>query len=242
MLRSAKELKGYRVMAQDGDIGKVHDFFFDDDTWSIRYLVVDTGTWLPGRKVLISPLSLGEPRWETTTLAVNLTRDRIENSPRVDADKPISRQREIELHEYYQWVPYWTGYGPAGAPLVQAKRPEESRRKEQGDPHLRSMREVTGYGIAASDGDMGHVEDFIVEDETWVFRYLVIDTRNWLPGRKVIIAPAWIDDIVWDSRRVVVGLPKDSIKNSPEYDPSTPVNREYEIRLYDYYGRPKYWQ
>lgn len=240
MLRSVKDLRGYALLATDGEIGEVDDFLFHDDDWTIRYLVVDTGKWLPGRKVLITPSALGRPDWETGRFPVQLTRQAVENSPEIDLDRPVSRQREVELHTYYAWTPYWPSVemgdvGPAFPPqLPDAEAP-------RGDPNLRSAAEVCGYRIHASDGEIGHVEDFIVEEGSWIIRYMVVDTRNWWPGKKVLTSPGWITGITWRERRVSVNLSRETIRNSPEYDPNTPVNLEYEDRLYDYYGRPKYW-
>jgi uncharacterized protein YrrD len=247
VLRSIKEVFGYQILATDGDVGKVDDFFFDDKTWTVRYLVVDTGGWLEGRKVLLIPAVLGEPKWEDRSFPVNITRDQVRHSPDVDLAKPVHRQHEIELHEYYSWVPYWDS-GVEGlmvppiavAPIVKEKG-RKKKKKEPGDPHLRSAREVIGYHIRAKDGEIGHVDEFIMEDALWVIRYLVVDTRNWLPGRKVLISPHWVDRLSWEEARVRVELDKKAIMNSPEYVPTAPVNRRYEERLYDYYGRPKYW-
>jgi len=176
-----------------------------------------------------------------------LSRQQIENSPGIDADKTVSRQHETELHRYYGWPAYWAVYPPPGeaaqipnVPTVEPGEGEEDKESE-GDPHLRSVREVTGYHIQATDGEIGHVEDFVFDDESWSIRYTVVDTRNWLPGRKVLVAPAWVKSIRWDERKVHVDMSRGSIEKGPEYDPSEPVNREYEARLYDYYGRPKYW-
>jgi hypothetical protein len=120
---------------------------------------------------------------------------------------------------------------------AQADAAEEQDR----DPHLRSTKEVIGYHIQAVDGEIGHVEDLIVDDEEWFLRYLVVDTRNWLPGKAVLVAPGWAKRVDWVKRKVHVDLPQEAIRDSPEFDPSRPVNREYEVRLYDYYGRPHYW-
>ncbi len=256
MLRSIKELQGYTLHAVDGDIGTVHEFYFDDARWVIRYLVVDTGGWLSGRRVLISPIAIGEADWQARSLSVTLSREQVEHSPDIDADKPISRQREVEYYQYYGWPYYWAGPGLWGAgmyPYVLAVPPvtpataaqgeqEQPEQQEQGDPHLRSTKEVLGYRIAARDGEIGHVEDFVVDDEAWVIRWMVVDTGNWLPGRKVLVSSQWITEVRWETTRVHVDLARETIERSPEFDPSTPVNREYEARLYDYYGRPVYWR
>ncbi len=254
MLRSLKEILGYRVVSAEGDLGKVQDFYLDDLSWVIRYLVVETGGWLLGKRVLLSPLILGRPDWETGTLPVGLTRRQVEESPDIDLDQPVSRHQEIRLFRYYGWPFYWA------SPAMQAPPPEifapgeieeddplhpggERNPETDYDPHLRSSREVLGYHIRASDESIGHVEDFIVEDAPWVVRYLVIDTRNWLPfSKKVLLAMEWITGITWAESRVYVDLSREMVEKSPEFDPSLPVNREYEVRLYDFYGRPKYWE
>jgi hypothetical protein len=241
MLRSVKDLRGYIIGAIDGEIGQVHELYFDDQSWIVRYLVVDTGTWLPGRRVLLSPMALGQPDWETHVLPVGLTKEQVENSPPIAVDKPVSRQMESDLHAYYGWRPYWSGPAPVAAQAVAAAEAKRRATGEWADPHLRSTREVIGYHIEASDGEIGHVEDLIVDDEAWILRYLVIDTRNWLPGKKVLVAPAWTKAVDWAQRRVHVDLSRETIENGPTYDPAAPVNREYELQLYDYYGRPYYW-
>jgi hypothetical protein len=240
MLRSIESLVGYTLRARDGEIGQVHDFYFDDQTWIVRYLVADTGNWLVGRRVLISPFALRQPDWAGQAFPVNLTKEQVKASPPIDTDKPVSRQMEEELHLHYGWPPYWGAAEGLVAAQMMAQATEQAAGRE-GDPHLRSVREVSGYRIQARDGEIGHVEDFIAKDETWTIRYMVVDTRNWLPGKKVLVAPTWIDEVDWARESVHVGLLRETIQNSPEYDPSLPVNREYEVRLYDYYGRPKYW-
>lgn len=235
MLRSIKNLGGYTLQATDGEVGKVREFYFDDQTWTVRYLVADTGNWLVGRLVLLSMASLGNPDWERKLFPVNLRKAQVEKSPPIEADEPVSRQMELDLHSYYGWPPYWNASAYIAAARVNAQQ------DRAGDPHLRSTREVIGYHIQATDGEIGHVDDFVVDDEVWVIRYMVVDTRNWLPGKKVLVAPLWTSDIDWASRRVSVDLARDTIKSGPEFDPSRPVNREYEVRLYDYYGRPHYW-
>jgi hypothetical protein len=251
MLKSIKEFRGYQIKARDGDIGKVHEFLFNDEYWPIIYMVVDTGNWLSERKVLISPLEIGRPDWKTQSVPVNLTKEQIESSPDIDTDMPVSRQNEIILHKHYSWPYYWTGSGlpgtgssvapPAAYQPLAGDSPSDNSAQDDGSPHLRSTREVIGYRIQAHDGSIGHVEDFIVDDDVWLIRYVVIDTRNWLPGKKVMLSTQWIESIDWNKSEMVIDLPRGNIKNSPEYDPNTPVNREYEERLYDFYGRPKYW-
>ena len=247
MLRSVDEVTGYVLDAQDGEIGRCKGFLFDDESWTVRYMVADTRKWLPGRKVLISPISLAEPDWESNRFPVHLTKDEVKGAPLLRQDEPVSRQEEESIHKYYGYPYYWVGmelWGLAANPTVLRNAAQErllEMPEEEGDPHLRSAEEVMGYHIAAQDGEIGHVEDFILDDETWTLRYLVVDTRNWLPGRKVLISPTWAREFDWAAEKAFIDLTQEEVKNSPVYEPRAPVNRDYEARLYDYYGRPVYW-
>ena len=243
MLRSADELIGYRISATDSEIGKAADFLFDDNEWRIRHLVVDTGKWLSGRKVLLSPQSVSEPDWKRGAIPVSLSSEKIKNSPSIDADRPVSRQQELELFRYYAWTPYWDPgmLGPVPEPSGISVPNKPGRVTENDDPHLRSVKSVQGYHVLADDGEIGHISDFVVEDENWIIRYAIVDTRNWLPGRKVLVSPWWFKEINWPRRKAMTDFKREDIRNSPEYNPEYPVNREYEELLYDYYGRPAYW-
>ncbi|MBN1310426.1 MAG: PRC-barrel domain-containing protein [Anaerolineae bacterium] len=249
MLRSLNDLRDYTIRATDREIGKVHDFYFDDSLWTIRYLVVDTGNWLSGRRVLLSPLALEQPDWNNQSIPVKLTGKQVELSPHIDTEKPVSRQMEEDLYKHFNWQPYWRAGTPlmtgavVSAHMVVARqdRSEKSAGEREGDPHLRSMIEVLGYNIQARDGEIGHVEDFIIEDDVWSIYYMIVDTHNWLPGKKVLVSLQWIEDVSWAERAVSVDLQRETIKGCPEFDPSTPVNRAYELVLYDYYGKPRYW-
>lgn len=246
MLRSLNEIRGYKILASDGDIGKVDDFLIDDVIWGVRYLVLDTGNWLSGRKVLVSPEALGAPRWEDVELPVSLSKQQIEDSPEISEQETVSRQHERQLHTHYGWVPYWPvgGAGVYGTvvPVPTAENENENEREQTPQSHLRSVKELDGYHVQASDGTIGHIEDFIADIKGWMVRYAVVDTKNWLPGKSVLVALKWVEDVRWDDRKFFVKLTKEEIRHSPEYDPSAAVNREYEMRLYDYYGRPKYWE
>jgi len=256
MLRTLSRVNGCTLGATDGDVGSVVDCYLDDQSWTVRHLVVDTGRWLPGRQVLISPLSIARTDWEQGRIAVNLARRQIEKSPSIDADRPISRQREMEYYGYYGLPYYWTGpyrWGAWGAPSAFAEGyagppPGDEPTspgpppREEGDPHLRSAETVRGYGIEARDGAIGNVEDFVVDDQDWAIRYLIVDTGGWLPGKRVLVSPDWIERISWPESRVFVGLLRAGVQDSPEYDASRPLDRPYEASLYDYYGRPRYWE
>jgi len=258
MLRSVKEIVGYVLGASDGDIGRCDDFLFDDRDWVVRFMVAKTAKWLPGRKVVVSPAFLDEPDWANRRLPVRLTKQQIEDSPPLDEHAPVSRAYEIEYWRHYSQPPYYGagalppyGLGPGGfgaypwpaevlnpTPEPTTTGMEVAEKKEE---HLRSVEEMLGYGIAAIDRDIGHVDDFIVDDQAWALRYLVVDTGNWLPGRKILVATPWLGSIDWAEQRLHVELDAESIRNGPEFDPTEPVNRRYEIEIHNYYGRPYYW-
>jgi hypothetical protein len=240
MLRSARSLRDYHVQGTDGNIGRVKDFLFDSQEWVVRYVVVDTSEWRPGRTVLVIPDVVGPSSVEGQILPVSLTRAQVHGSPAIDADKPVSRQREAALFEHYGWPPYWGGgHRVAREPAGDVN--EQVDLATGAVPSLHSMRHVDGYSIRALDGDGGRVEDFIIEDENWTIRDLVIDTRNWLHGKHVLVAPEWVAGIDAQDKTVALELSQEEVKESPPYDPNQPVNRQYEVHLYDYYGRPKYW-
>lgn len=231
MLHSTKALHGVKVIAIDGDIGTIDDVYFDDAKWTIRYFVTDTGGWLSGRKVLLSPASLQHLYWQERAMHVELTRQQVRNSPDIDAAKPVSRQHEAAFYDYYAYPYYWAGPylwghadfpGRAAQPFEGPGWEQEKKRMEQeisnADPHLRSVREVTGYAIEAIDHKLGHLEDMLFDDEDWSIRMLVIDPRNWWPGKNVLVSPQHIDRIDWLNKSVAVGLTRDEIKHSPKYD------------------------
>ncbi|MGE5499305.1 MAG: PRC-barrel domain-containing protein [Syntrophothermus sp.] len=254
MLRSVRDIHGYKVHAVDGDIGKVFEFLFDDITWKIRYLVVDTGNWLQSRPVLLSPQSLEKPDWQKKLFPVKLTKEKIQNSPPLDTHEPLSRHHEQMLSDYYGWPYYWGGMTAGfpgeippvmfGVPGRQAdQQPDEVNKPEDSeDAHLRSTKDTIDYKIQADDDRIGNVEDFIVDDDTWSIRYIVVDTGNWLlPGKKVLIALPWIREIDWSQSSVFVDLTAEEVKQSPEYQPDKIISRDYEADLHSHYNRPGYW-
>ncbi len=263
MLRSIKDLEEYTIGATDGTIGQVRDFFFDDEAWVIRYLVVDTGTWLSSRMVLISQISLGQPDKAGKVLPVSITRAQVMNSPDIDTQKPVSWQHELQYFGYYGYPYYWGGgglwgegpypdmmlsgyggFGSADATSLQvantAERAELARRQGD-DPHLRSSNKVMDYYIHATDGDIGHVQGLLVEEKTWAIRYLIVNTSNWWLGHQVLIAPQWIQDVSWLEATVSVNLTRQAVKDAPAYDPTMQLERHQEAALVKHYSRPGYW-
>ncbi len=234
MLNKIKTLKGYRLDSLDGEIGKVKEFYFDDTYWTIRYLVADSGNWLSDRQVLISPHALLAVNKEEQNIAINLTKKQIEDSPALKSDKPVSQQYEKTYHMYYGWPLYWMGPYPWGSyPYIVHDRNAFSREEaeKKWDSHLRSTNVVSGYHIQASDGEIGNVEDFIVDDQTWAIRYLIINTRNWWPGKEVLVSPKLIERVSWDESKVFVNLTRKTIKQSPEYTESMLVEVKSDIPI-----------
>jgi len=245
MLIKAKMIQGYRLESLNGEIGKAKEFYFDDLHWAIRYLVADTGNWLSGRQVLISPYSLVAVNVKEKHVEINLTKKQIEDSPSLNSDKPVSRQFEESYYGYYGMPMYWGGPYMWGAYPDIVRDSEKWREYTPGekawDPHLRSTNDVRGHNIQASDGEIGHVEDFIIDDETWAIRYLIIDTRNWWPGKKVIISTKWIEKVSWIESKVFIDVSRETIRESPEYTEESLLTREYETMLHRHYKRQKYW-
>lgn len=256
MLRRLNQLTGFKIAATDDQIGSVQDFYFDDHTWTVRYMVVDTGPWILGRQVLIPAAAIETVNWEGSTISLPLTTEQVKNSPDISLEQPVSRQHEIALHEHYGWPGYWYAApamaSPMGGmyavpvppesvvdPLTEDEMPDAP--EEQGDPHLRSVKEVVGYDIQATDGSIGHVEDFFAGENEWRIRYLLVDTRNWLPGRKVLIGVDWAERIDWSERDVIVNVTREKVQDSPEYDPQAPLSRHYEENLHNYYHLSGYW-
>ncbi len=255
MLYDSRDLSSCALRATDGDIGRVSDLYFDDDSWTVRYLVVDTGGWLGGRKVLISPMQVRAIEWRAAEITVELTREQVEQSPDYDTEKPVSRQHETDVYGYYGMPSYWTGpylwgamaypaWGGAAIPPISGARATPSKDEfayrrdaasEKGDPHLRSVDEVSGYHVEATDGSIGHIETLLIDDASWSIRAVVIDTKNWLPGKHVFIPPRWIESVNWDERKVYAGVARDTVRDSPEYEPSQTRSSDYEERIYGYF-------
>jgi len=251
MLRKTADLKGLVIRASDGELGTVDQFYFDDETWAIRYLTAETGGWLGGKSVLISPMSIQDIDWSANRLDVSLSKKDIANSPDIDTHLPVSRQHEAAYLGYYGYPFSWEGphlWGPAFYPagLVDPPTaPEEAVanriRGESPDSHLRSADTIIGFHIEAHDGEIGHVDEFLVDDQAWAIRYIEVATRNWWPGKKVLVSPAWIERISWTNSMVFTELSREAIQTAPEYDEHARITRESENLLYFHYGRPPYW-
>lgn len=227
MLRSLKQLYGETLGTSDGEVGRVIDFYFDDQRWAVRYVVADTGLWLHGRLALISPHAFGNFHRDDDSLLVSLTRKQIEESPAIETHKPVSRQYEEEYYRYYGWPPYWNGqemWGASGFPMVPPPEltpvPEENRAGSSvngDDPHLRSAKAVSGYHIQTHEGAIGHVTDFMIDAQTWAIRHLVVETGHWFSGKEIVLSPAHVQRISYEDSKVFVDVTKQSLRESAEY-------------------------
>ena len=245
MLFKAHDIKGFRLEGLDGEFGHVEEFFFDDQHWAVRYMVANTGNWLTGHQVLIAPQSIEKMDFDLRTISVRLSKKQIEESPLLEDHQPVSRQYEGLLYDYYGLPTYWSGpymWGAYPHMWYDETTQEEPRDKiEHQNHHLRSTHDVRGHHLQASDGEFGHVDDFIIDEKTWAIRYLVVDTQNWWPGRKVLLAPQWISSISWIDAKVYIALNRSLIEHSPEYRSDMPITREQETALYAFYQRTPYW-
>jgi hypothetical protein len=244
MLFRVEKLIGMHLHAIDGTIGRIVNVLFDDHRWALRYLVVDTGTWLEDKKVLISPFSVGDIDWFERSIQVRLSQSQIKSSPDIDTDKPVSRQRETELLGYYGYPDYLVGPMMWGispfplipsAPLSAPSSPPFEPDPPRADHHLRSLKEVHGYHLQATDSMIGHLQDLLIDPRSWAIRFIVIDTRNWLPGRQVLIPPHWIIRLDWDRKNLYVDVTRDAVKRAPDYDPGVEFSSIHEDSLYGHY-------
>ena len=247
----------FTLLSADGEVGRVTDAIFDDESWTIRYFVVKTGSWLSGRRVVVAPEAIKAVDDEADTLVSSLDRKVIAKSPEIDLDQPISLAQAIELHTYYNWPFFWDvvsdealGTGNlAAVPLVDsvdemAKEAAEEMETQGGvgERNLRSFKEVVGYRIQARDGEIGQVKDFILEERTWNIFYMVVDTGGLLSEKDVILSPSWVERVDWDNKLIWMDLKRETVRNSPLIEDDLPIDRSFETKLYDHYHKNKYWE
>jgi uncharacterized protein YrrD len=261
MLNTVSSLKGFEIQASDGSLGTVSDLLFDDSTWKVRWIVVDTGRWLTGRKVLIHPSAVVSAEYAARELKVALTKAQVKDSPEILQDRPVSHKMQHALYGYYGWNPLWGGgmfgagmyggsmygggMGAIGAPLSAPAYLREAAERggtslDDGDPHLRSSAEVTGYHVHATDGDIGHIQDILVDNASWDIRYFIIDTANWWFGQHVLVSPFAVKGVDWSDRHVRLDIARERVRSSPPWTPMKAIDDHYERRLHSHYGWPGY--
>jgi hypothetical protein len=251
MLHNIKKLEKFKIHATDGDIGELKDCYFDDGSWVVRYLVVDAGSWLSSRQVLISPYSIGTVDYYGGSISATVTKAKVKASPSIDTEKPVSRQHEREYLGYYNYPYYWGGtgtWGMADYPEIVTDgengraRTAQEKHDEISNLHLRSCNAVVGYHVKATDGDIGHVQGYLVDTRSWAIRYMIVNTSNWWLGHLVLVSPEWIDRVSWEDASVAVDWTRQSVKDAPVYDPAMSLERDAESALYGHYGYTShYW-
>jgi hypothetical protein len=253
MILAETALRGYNLEATDGELGVIKDCLFDDRYWNLRWFVVDTGPWLIGRKILIHPSAVTHVDLESEKIFVNLTKRQIEDSPSATTDEPVSREWQNNLYDYYGWdsmwgnASYYIGYPDIplarGGPLtlggetsdLHVPGSEHEYGLDAGDPHLRSANALRGYHVDATDGAIGHVGNFLFDDESWTIRYIVVDTKVWWFGQQVLLSPVGVRDIAAVDHAIHVKISREQVKSSPPWDPSEQIHQDYERRLQQHY-------
>jgi hypothetical protein len=264
MLRSMRELTGCAISATDGTVGHVSDCYFDEQRWALRFLVVETGSWLATRKVLISPYAIARADWTGRVLAVSITREQVRASPDIDTDKPVSRQHELKFLRHFGYPDYWlggglwgsaaypgamltgVGYSASGAQFLveqaAAASPEgTAAQASEAGPHLRSGNTLLRYHIEARDGGLGQVKGLLFDEDSWAIRYLIVETSSWWLGHQVLLPPDWIQDLSWADATISVSVAREAVRNAPVYDSSVPLSREQEQSFFEHHGRAGYW-
>lgn len=264
MLHQLTDLNNFSIHATDGNIGTLKDFYFDDRQWVIRYFIVETGSWFESRKVLLSPISIKHLNLDDESLTLSISMDQVKHSPPIDTQQPVSQQYEIDYLSYYGYPFYWGNTGLWGAyasPAMIAsgsasplqKRNDDPQiaeafvaidavRRTHGDRHLRSCKEIINYHIQALDGEIGHLQGMLIDEDTWAVRYFIVNTSNWWLGHQIVIAPSWIKDISWGDSKVSIDMTQQQIKDAPLFDPKVPFSRQQELGIHIHYGRTGYWE
>jgi hypothetical protein len=246
-MKAASLLESCTLLAADGAVGTIEQFYFGTRQWTIRYLVVNSGCPQAGWRLLISPVAIGDVRPGNREIEIELTRSQVRNSPAVNTHKPLTRRFEARYFDYYGWPAYWETGSSSGSPrprrsIFGTRRAGNGATARQGDKDLRATTEIKGLAVEARDGFIGQAVDFIIDSRYWVIRYLDIETRGWWQQKHVLIHPGWIEDIDWAGGSARVALSCDALRQAPEFDTSGTIDRDYETRLFNCYGYPGYWQ
>jgi hypothetical protein len=247
MLWNVSVIKGYAVAGSNGPLGTASDFLFDDASWKMRWLIVDTGDRCSDRQALVPASVLDRPDPALRCFSVNLTVQEAKNCQSPDQDLPVSRQGGRDLHAYYGWEPYLAGScfeGAIAAKFVPRPYCAEMRLRDRetatppkkfGDPHLRSVEEIIGYHVHATDGEIGHVEDFLAEESGWDIRSVKVSTKSWISRTSVLVSPVSVTMIDWIERLVFLDIDRQKVKLSTPYDPRTTVDGRYAASALPYY-------
>ncbi len=241
MLRTARTLKNYKLECIDGELGKAKEFHFDTQCWIVRYLIAETGSWLAGRKILISPHAMDSIRREDQHIFIDLNKNQIKDAPLLYNNHPISREFEEENCRYYDWPIYWhsQSFGEQQPRLRNRNYDQWNECKHDNivcDIRLRSTLEINDFHIQTLDNDIGHIEDFIIDDAAWVIRYLIVSIRSGWPEYRVLIPPQWINRISDTEGKVFVSFNRESFDQMQEYTEESLLNLNYETELCSNYN------
>ncbi|PSL50806.1 PRC-barrel domain protein [Salsuginibacillus halophilus] len=253
MLFEAKKLRNFGVITSDGELGKIDDVYMDEDQWVIRYLVVNRKPLLPGGKVLVSPIAVERMDINGQTIHLNVTKEELEEAPGKEEAEPITRKKELELHHHFGYGYYWPAQGMWGSfpypHQLRVEAPHHQRPQElpnEEEIKVRSLKEMTGdwsgYDVEGSDGDIGTIDDVIVEDDTWNIRYISVDTGRLFSTGHAVLSSSWILHTEDEEKKVRVKMARHEVQAAPEYVPGQPLDREFEERLFDHYDQEKYWE
>ncbi|PYZ98764.1 hypothetical protein CR205_09385 [Alteribacter lacisalsi] len=246
MLFSYKRmLKPFTVFGEEGEIGSVSDLFFDEHTWTVRYIVMNAGNWLKGEQRFLSPASIQSYSVEEERLHANITKEQAKESPSPE-DEPMTRKFERQFSKFYGLNPYWMGAGLWGSGAVPRdltrEDPDSLDDLREEETSILSVKDLIGYELSTGDESFGKVKDVLIEEDSFKIRYFVVDTNRWLPGGKeVVVSTEWILDVNWSQSLVSVELSKDKIKSAPEYVEDMTLDRDMETSVFKHYGKPKYW-
>jgi hypothetical protein len=217
MLLNVHTLCQYTILAKGGDIGNIDDFLFDEDTWKIRYLITDTSNGPSRRKVLLPAIALDQTNQVSRKIPIHLTKEQVNNCPSIDTNALMSRQIQSRLNEVYPVFMYWAMSGYVSTSLPLAPVSNQQSQSEEHNIAFRSVEDIGHCFIQAVDGDLGAIEEIVVDDESWSIRYIVANPTKWLLGRKFWVLPTWIETIDWEAQQVFLKISKEQLKNSPDY-------------------------
>jgi sporulation protein YlmC with PRC-barrel domain len=244
MLRSCKSLEGYSLNASDGEIGHLKTIHFNDEDWSVKYLVVDIGSFWNEKKVLVLPNASYQFSWIEQNISVKLTRNQIKEALPYSSDLPVSDQHELinklNFKSLYLIEPWSGSFLPLWFPDLKAGQALQNIVQEIGDKDLRCAKTITGYQVVLKDKEFGKVEDFILDCNEWIIRDIVIDANHILHSNKKIIPVSKIKVFDTDNQKIELELSSHELLDYTDYNEHQAVNREYVIKFYDYYGRLKY--
>ncbi|GGD02692.1 hypothetical protein GCM10007216_36830 [Thalassobacillus devorans] len=261
MLYFASTLKNYNIQANDGELGKVKDLYFDDKKWTVRYLVADTRKWLPGKKVVVSPSGVKAVDTGEEVVHVENNKEDIRHNATLEEKQDFSYEKEMELSDTFGWKQYWAGeflWGGYLTPMdpveepARAAEPQTTQEPPINDnvhdrkDKLRSSESIKGefkHGVVhGENGKIGYIKDLMIDEGTWRIRYLLVDTSEWSTNERVLLSPDWLQSVDWLTNDFYIDLKLETIEDGPNYEKDQTVTKEFEEMIYRKYRKEPYWQ